>query len=216
MIRLGSRIHEKSGREFFTSAAETLKVIDQPGPHLAYLYGFLCHFALDRRCHAYISRFIEESGGPHLDIEAELDRYYLLKDGKDPFREILTRHVVPRDRNARVISDFFPPEITSDVILQSMKDFVLYLNILVCRSSLKRRFLLFALEKAGHKDFQGLIIRKEPIPACEKSNEDLAALYEASLPDAVKLISNFLPEFVSGSAPDELYDYNFEGEKVST
>lgn len=73
----------------------------------------------------------------------------------------------------------------------------------------------FALDLAHQKGFKDLIFCKEPIPACEKSNQDLAAIYEASIDDAVRLIQEY-PATIAGKKPwNELYLYNFEGELLS-
>ncbi len=49
--RLGHRMHKQSGAAFFRPAGEKLAALEFPAPETAYLYGFLCHFALDRACH---------------------------------------------------------------------------------------------------------------------------------------------------------------------
>ncbi len=229
VIRLGNRLHHKSGLFFFSHMAGEIKAMAQPGPSLAYLYGFLCHFALDRRCHAYIEPFIEESGVSHFEIEAEQDRYYLQRDGKNPFRQKLTGHIVPSLKNARVMAPFFdwtadlietkpdeePLRITPEIMRTAMKSFRLYLNILVCRSRLKRNTLLKLLEMVGHKEFADLIIHENPNPACEKSNQDMDQLYALSVTDAVRLIEDYVP-CLKGEKPwDEIYSYNFEGEAVA-
>ena len=53
--RLGHRMHKQSGAAFFRPAGEKLAALEFPAPETAYLYGFLCHFALDRACHGYIA-----------------------------------------------------------------------------------------------------------------------------------------------------------------
>ncbi len=49
--RLGHRMHKQSGAAFFRPTGEKLATLEFPAPETAYLYGFLCHFALDRACH---------------------------------------------------------------------------------------------------------------------------------------------------------------------
>ena len=219
VIRLGNQLHRETGRSFFEHAGEIVKM-GTSGAHIAYVFGFLCHFALDRTAHEYIEKFIEETGVSHFSIEAELDRYFLLKDGKDPFHGRLTSHIIPREKNARVIADFYPPlsdgsPITPEIIRTAMKEFIRYLDLLICGSDIKRNTIYKALDLAHQKGFKDLIFCKEPIPACEKSNQDLAAIYEASIDDAVRLIQEY-PATIAGKKPwNELYDYNFEGELLS-
>lgn len=77
----------------------------------AYIYGFICHFALDRECHGYIDEKIASSGVSHAEIEAEFDRALLVKDGYDPVEKKLTEHIQPVVHNARIISRFFPANL---------------------------------------------------------------------------------------------------------
>ena len=58
--RLGHRMHKQSGAAFFRPAGEKLAALEFPAPETAYLYGFLCHFALDRACHGYIAGHLSE------------------------------------------------------------------------------------------------------------------------------------------------------------
>lgn len=48
---------------------------------LSYIYGFICHYALDHACHTYVEQKIMASGVPHTEIEVEFDRMLMLEDG---------------------------------------------------------------------------------------------------------------------------------------
>ena len=76
--------------------------------YLAYIYGFLCHFALDVRCHGLIAEKMARSGLSHAEVEVELDRELLSLDGFEPTRKKLTGHIVPSHKNAEVIEAFYP------------------------------------------------------------------------------------------------------------
>ena len=64
--QLGSRIHNESGAKFFVHAAKALHTHDQYEKHLAYVYGVLCHFALDEICHGYVEQAVKETGLAHM------------------------------------------------------------------------------------------------------------------------------------------------------
>ena len=57
--QLGSRMHSESGAKFFVHAAKVLHTHDQYEKHLAYVYGVLCHFALDVTCHGYVEQTVK-------------------------------------------------------------------------------------------------------------------------------------------------------------
>ena len=82
-----------SGAAFFRPTGEKLAALEFPAPETAYLYGFLCHFALDRACHGCIAEQIARSGVAHTEIEVEFDRSLLVQAGLDPIRTSLTGHL---------------------------------------------------------------------------------------------------------------------------
>ena len=49
--RLGNAMHEQPGRVFFTRARGVVNKAKNRDAALAYVLGFLCHFALDSTCH---------------------------------------------------------------------------------------------------------------------------------------------------------------------
>lgn len=88
--RLGHRMHKQSGAAFFRPAGRSWPRWSFRRRKPAYLYGFLCHFALDRACHGYIAGQIARSGVAHTEIEVEFDRSLLVQAGLDPIRTSLT------------------------------------------------------------------------------------------------------------------------------
>ena len=47
----GYELHEKMADEFFEHAVQVIGEEDNPAAARAYIYGFICHFALDSECH---------------------------------------------------------------------------------------------------------------------------------------------------------------------
>ena len=70
----GYDLHDKPADLFFRHAAETVKKAEDPAAARAYIYGVICHFALDSECHPYVEKMIHESGISHSEIEMEFDR----------------------------------------------------------------------------------------------------------------------------------------------
>lgn len=206
--RTGNAIHSRPGIEFFEPAALVLKQVERERssdlePSLAYLYGFLCHYSLDVCCHGYIQEKINASGISHAELEAELDRELLVRDGKDPVSAKLTGHLVPSGRNARVISRFFVG-ISREEIFKAMKDMVKYLDLLVLPEKWKRNSVLFLLRVAKQYDSKhGLIINYEKNMACADSTEKLLQLFDAAVPLAASLIDAF------PALDNEIFDYDF-------
>ena len=79
------------------------------GSHRAYLLGFACHFALDHSLHEYVNHTDDSTIFTHGEIETELDRRLLVREGMTPLRADVTSHVkntsMTRLAASRVLSE---------------------------------------------------------------------------------------------------------------
>ncbi|MBR5578661.1 MAG: zinc dependent phospholipase C family protein [Lachnospiraceae bacterium] len=207
---LGYRLHEHSGREFFEKAARVLEKHQDSQAHISYILGFLCHFTLDVTCHGFVNESVDKQIADHLEIEAELDREILLRDGLNPEKAILTGHLNAKEENARVIKDFFP-ELSEEEVKKSISDMIFYLNLLVPKGRFKRTILTTALKLAGkYETYKGLIINKEKNQYCEQCTDRLLTLFEEGKVLAVRLLNEYMDYLDGRRALDPVYEYNFD------
>ena len=88
-----------------------------------------------------------------------------------------------------VIAPFYP-EMDEQTVRTALHDFVRFHHILLCRSDLKRNFLLAALKAAGQYDaLRGHIVGKAEDPSCRASNQELAKLLTGAVSDGVRMVS---------------------------
>ncbi len=188
---IGYGMHGRPGVEFFEHAVKVIENKDNKLPYLAYMYGVMCHFALDVTCHGYIDEKINESGVTHAEIEVEFDRMLMEKDGLDPVRHSLTDHIVPSMRNARVISCFYEGT-TPEQVRIALEGMIKYNKLLLAPSKPKRMFVNGILKLSGnYKEMHGLVVSYEPNPLCEDSNKKLMSLYQKAEKLAVQLINEY-------------------------
>lgn len=192
----GYRSHERTGRDFFTQAAAVAQAAKDREAALAYLYGVLGHFTLDRECHPYVGRK-EQTGVSHSAIEASFDRYLMEKDGLDPVTHNVTAHLHPSPSSARVIAPFYDP-IQKEEVYQAQRSMVFYLKLLIA-SGPKRRVLLTAMERFGKPSLGDMFVPLHPNLACADSDEILYAHYQS----AVGLYSSLFAELHALLAGDE-------------
>ena len=206
----GYRQHEKSGASFFSFAAKVVRQGAGRAEDLAYLYGVLCHFALDVRCHGLIGEKMAQSGLSHAEVEVELDRALLARDGFAPASAHLVGHIVPSRRNAVVIEKFYPG-VSAAEMEKALRGFVFYGELLRAPSPLKRQALFAALRLAGcYRDIHGMVVRTAADPRCADSTEKLLTLYERGEALALHLIEEY-EAYLAGTAPlDETLRWNFE------
>lgn len=84
----------------------------------------------------------------------------------------------------------FYPEMDEQTIRTALHDFVRFHHILLCRSDLKRNFLLAALKVLGQYDaLRGHIVGKAEDPSCHASNQELVKLLSGAVSDGVLMVS---------------------------
>lgn len=207
--QIGYAQHDKSGLSFFEPAGNTAQKYKPIQAHFAYLYGFLCHFALDLSCHGYIDQKISQSGISHTEIEVEFDRYLLVRDGKDPLIQSLTKHIRPNNDNAKIISHFFSG-VNEKQILKCMYSIIAYSRFLLAPHKMKRQFIYFLMKISGNDEaMHGLIMNLTPNPNCFDSCQKLYKLYKHAISMAVTMICEY-KSALSGALPwRNWYAYTF-------
>ena len=205
VARMGHSLHRQTGATVLRRMAALLAQAPSEAA-AAYLYGFLCHFALDSACHGYVGQ-MEALGVGHSLLETQLDRSYLVEDRLDPERVNPTGHLKPSPEAARVIATFFP-QVTEREVEASVRDMIRVQQLLLPTSQAKRAMLQGAA-RFLKKDFVAeMVMTARESQACRQMVARLRAMYEAALPVAVSLIEDF-PRL-----DHRAYAYNFEGIRV--
>ena len=187
----GSRTHSQPGKIWFAQMWRVARQRAYPEPYLAYLYGFLCHFFLDSACHGYINETARTSPCSHNQIETELDRYYMIADGRDPMSYSPTGHIHPTEENARIISAFFP-RITEQEIRECLKTMVKLENIWVASNPVKRGAVVGILKATRLYDDKKDFMRPYEAPEdCVALLPPILEMYDRAVPRAVRMIPAF-------------------------
>lgn len=196
--RLGYAMHEKNADEFFARAAKVLQSVPDKAAARAYLYGFICHFALDSECHNYIEKMIQVSGLTHSEIEMEFDRSLLVGDGIDPVPYLACGHIHATQKNAEVIAPFFEG-ITAEEVRKSLSYLILCHKVLLAPGKRKRKVLFAVLKLVGmHELASGMVMSLSPNPACENYCRILQKQFAGAVPVAAGLISQYQKVLLEG------------------
>ena len=143
----GYALHDKTADGFFLHAAEIIKKAENPAAARAYIYGVICHFALDSECHPYIEKMIRTSGISHSEIEMEFDRLLLKEDYINPVRHLGTKHIHPTRENSAVIAPFFE-DLTPEAVEKALKGMIFYHKVLHAPGTAKRKLLFGGMKLA--------------------------------------------------------------------
>lgn len=105
---LGVKFHEQTGREFFQRVCRVAR-LENSEAAAAYLYGVLCHYALDAACHPLVLEQAALGKASHTQIEREFDRFLLEKDGKiPPESQDLSNHIRLTPGECETVAKFYP------------------------------------------------------------------------------------------------------------
>lgn len=185
----GTAMHSEIAAPFFEKCKDYyMETGDEEA--LAYIIGFVCHYMLDSTCHPYIGRYMEKTGAGHDEIETELDRYFMLRANRNPFRFKPAGHLKASRESVRAIAGILElPEKTVRRCIRSLK---FYTGVTVCRSGAKRALLLRVMKILGVYDsIQGHIMRKKPLKRCAESTEELVTLFKLAVPETLTVVEDF-------------------------
>lgn len=203
VARLGHTLHGQSGGAVLRRMA-ALWEKNPTDAGLSYLYGFLCHFALDSACHGYVGQ-MEQVGVGHSILETQLDRSYLVDDRLDPTQVNPVGHLKPTPEAARTIAAFFP-QVTEREVEESCRTMIKVQRLLLPTSGAKRKLLQGSTRLLKLDFVAGMVMPERESVACRQMVAYLRALYQEALPAAASLIQAF-PRLES-----DQYKLNFEGE----
>lgn len=181
---LGSKLHKYTGKHFFTQAVATAKNALNPAA-IAYLYGFLCHFALDSCCHPYVEEKTAD-GVAHTEIETSFDRFLMLRDGVDPQKTNPYAAGAISWENAAVLAPFFPV-LSRKQILEAAQSMARYGGLLLKCSKLKNRYPRPVQAILG-SSLSGLMMTDSQNPRCADSDARLWLLYQKAVDTGNQLL----------------------------
>lgn len=203
----GYTLHDEMADIFFDHAAEVIAKAENPSAARAYIYGFICHFALDSECHKYIEKMIQVSGISHSEIEMEFDRLLLKEDYINPVRYLATKHIHPSLENGAVIAPFFR-DMTPELIERCMRSMIFCHKALLAPGPVKRNLIFAGMKIAGCYDsMHGMVMSLEPNPECREYCQLLKKLFSGAVPLAAGLIIQYQKKlFQGGDLPKRFHE----------
>ena len=209
VTRYGSALHRKSAKQIFNRALGPWHAYGDRETMLAYLLGFLTHFALDSACHGYVNSAGPALGVSHNRLEAVYDACLMLRDGRTPTEVMRGEALEPTEANAEVISRFF--DVPERKVLSALRGQVGIMRLLCSPGGGKKRALrgvLRTLHIPGHLD--DIFIDDEIPPELGGAMDELDRLYAGALaeyPGMARALVDFLDG--RGELPPR-FDRDFE------
>ena len=139
VAKRGSALHRESARSFFEHARLVWNTRSDKEGMLAYLLGFLAHFALDSACHGFINSECARLGVTHNRLEAVWDARLMLRDGRRPSQVYRGEALKPDAANAAVIAPFY--DLSDAEALSAMRGQARVMRLLRSPRGVKKRLL---------------------------------------------------------------------------
>lgn len=193
----GRRIHHTSGKALFAHICARLRSCPTPAGN-AYLYGMLCHYALDTTCHPLIIGASELGFASHVEIESEFDRFLLEKDGVvSPSTHDNSAHILLTPDEVDCIAPFYP-EIRPKALHRCVKNMRLANKILSTPKGLRRKLVVKTLHLAG--PISQHLLPEVADPKYRDLNKRLLARYNQAL-GALPVLLEKLQAHLNSSTP---------------
>lgn len=175
-----------------------------------YAAGFLCHFALDSRCHFFIKQWAAGSQIVHTCIESEFDRFLMVRNGIDPSRE--TAMPAPRmpDSFYNLLEQYVYPGIKG---LQYREGLRFYQKLCCWHTKAAGQKLTGVCLNLASKvaprsaPLRDLVLKREAGTAIGNRNKELLTLLE----EEVKVTAEMLNVFFDGRTLGSWFDRDFHG-----
>lgn len=210
----GTFIHDRPGKNFIIKNVPVIKRAGLNSETGAYMIGSILHFILDSHIHPTVNKLVTPTYS-HLDIETELDRFYMILDGNDPF-VFRQEDIIPDSALAKYIYPLYKgyPDVNLKETEKAMRDFKKVRKFFHPSSQAKENFLLTVMKIPGLSQFSGQILRQEPLRPAAYSNKVLAELIDETMEKAPELLKAAM-DFIKGEVdtlPEE-FNCNYNGVK---
>lgn len=204
--KLGSKIHHRPASELFRQICTSLRKHPTPAGN-AYLYGVLCHYALDACCHPFINRMGDSGVATHLEIEAEFDRFLLEKDGcADPATHDISSHIRLTLDECDCISNFYP-QVKPKALYHCVNNMRRINRVFTVKRGAGRTVMKKVLHLA--KPLSQFIMHDSPNPRCAELNQRLFALYNHAADAFPMLLEKLQSHLVSNTPLGTEFDAEF-------
>lgn len=170
----GRKFHRQTGREFFQRVCRVTRM-EKSEAAQAYLYGVLCHYALDAACHGFVEEQAALGPATHLEIEAEFDRFLLDRDGKrPPESQDMSPHIRLTPGECETVAKFYPG-ITARGVELSVAAMARCTKLFATPEGARRTVLRKSMETLGPK-VSGLLMTVGSNPRCANLDNTLLEL----------------------------------------
>lgn len=205
----GNLLHDCPAAHALTELAKAYKR-SKDSSALAYLLGFIGHFALDTKAHGYVYQVVDTDGVDHNALETEFDRHLMEREGLKPLG-VKVENLIRLDQvDLSPITALYGAfgKVSEDQLVQAFVDFYKYKK-LIRQVQTRIPFLISpALKVLKKEDLYGIFMTKEANPGLKPYMASMDQRFTQALEIYPYLMDRFL-DFLDGQDLDPYFDRNF-------
>ena len=207
---IGYRLHFEKASPFYGRARAVYYTRGRRASDKAYLFGFLCHFALDSTAHPVVNAKLERSPEvTHTETESSFDRLLLEREGKDPLSSDLVAHIHPSEELADIAAAYYCLPVRKTK--KALRSILFYNRLLRAPKKGKRRLVNGVLKLTGnYREMHGMMIPFEKDERCADSDGELAEAFARAVPKACELIAAYDGYLNGAGELSPLLERNYE------
>lgn len=206
-ISLGRKFHRQSGKDFFQRVCRMTRLEGSEAAQ-SYLYGLLCHYALDSACHPFVCSESQEDPSLHVRMESEFDRFLLEADGKAPAcSQDLSHHIQLTPGECETVAKFYPGA-TVRGIRTGVRNMALVTKVLSKPEGARRNVLQNGLRVLS-RNLPDMMVPAAPVPGFGRYNEKLMKLYDQAISDFPGLLYQIQASLTYNATLDDAFAPNF-------
>ena len=184
---LGVKHQSQTGQEYFQRVCRVAR-FEKSEASQAYIYGALCHYALDSVCHPFINEQANCGVATHGQIEVEFDRFLLEKDGKiPPESQDLSNHFHLTPGECATVAKFYP-SATARQVQDSLRNMAYYLKLFAVPEGARRTVLRKSMEVLS-LPARNMLMTTGANSQCAHLNEALMEKYDLAVTQFPELLS---------------------------
>ena len=184
---LGSKVHTQSGREYFQRVCRVAR-LEKSEAAQAYIYGALCHYALDSALHPYISEQAALAGVTAGHVEAEFDRFLLERDGKiPPESQDFSPHLQLTPGECATVAKFYPGT-TSRQVQDTLRNMAASVKLFATPEGARRTALRKSMELMK-LPVRSMLMTTGPNRKCAHLDAPMLEIYDRVVSEFPELLS---------------------------
>lgn len=205
VVALGYKYHALTGEEFFAPVCKHLR-LEPKEAAMAYLYGVLTHYCLDKTAHPFVLEQTADGKIGHVALETEFDRFLLQLDGKrQPNTFDFSPHIKLTGGECETVSEFY--STSPRAVDASVKGMAASVKILAMPNGNLRR----TVEKTAGGKLRQHFMGRLPNPNCAHLNEQMLHLYDQALAELPTLMDALLAHMHHNVPLGDGFDATFNG-----